>query len=123
MQKTFPKDYLLSLERPSGYMGAQAFHDFDIDPDVERNFANSKELAHLRLLDENRNEDFSDEFLATLDSFVLAGAIKLYRTNETSGFSHHTMLVHETVRTGMQRIRLRRSKNYGGKPATLAERL
>ncbi|GAA3462118.1 Z1 domain-containing protein [Saccharothrix longispora] len=101
----FPKDYLISLERPLGYMGAEDFLDLDIDPDVERTFRNSKEMAHLRLLDEDQDEDDA-ELQAALDSFVLTAAIKLYReANGAKAFKHHTMLVHETMRTAGQRSR------------------
>ncbi|CCH34620.1 Z1 domain-containing protein [Actinosynnema sp. NPDC047251] len=102
----FPKDYLISLERPLGYMGAEDFHDLDLDPDVERDFRNSKEMAHLRLLDKSVNEDDDAELLAALDSFVLTAAIKLYREDAGGGpFKHHTMLVHETMRKAGQRSR------------------
>ncbi|MGM1057747.1 Z1 domain-containing protein [Saccharothrix sp. Mg75] len=101
----FPKDYLISLERPLGYMGAEDFLDLDIDPDIGRDFRNSKEMAHLRLLDEHQEED-DTELQAALDSFVLTAAIKLYREAEgAKPFKHHTMLVHETMRTAGQRSR------------------
>ncbi|MGW4112639.1 Z1 domain-containing protein [Actinosynnema sp. NPDC004786] len=101
----FPKDYLISLERPLGYMGAEDFHDLDLDPDVERTFRTSKEMAHLRLLDDRQDEDDA-ELQVALDSFVLTAALKLYREAEGSGpFKHHTMLVHETMRKAGQRSR------------------
>lgn len=100
----FPGDYLISLERPAGYMGAEDFHDLDqVIPEHERTFANSKEKAHLRLLGTTTE---AEELQTALDSFVLAGAIKLYR--ESFGqdpFKHHTMLVHETMRTAIQKSR------------------
>jgi hypothetical protein len=41
-----------------------------------------------------------------MDSFVLAGAIKLYRRNwGISSFRHHTMLVHEAMRTNVHRAK------------------
>lgn len=100
----FPESYLISLERPDGYMGAEDFHDLDLAiPEAEQTFANSKEKAHLRLVDGQSQED---ELQTALDSFVLAGAIKLYRESYGMGpYNHHTMLVHETMRTAGQRIR------------------
>jgi hypothetical protein len=100
----FPKDYLISLQRPAGYMGAEDFHDLDLAiPESEKTFANSKEKAHLRLVGE---KDEESELRWALDSFVLAGAIKLYReARGSSQFNHHTMLVHETMRTAVQRTR------------------
>lgn len=96
-QDIFPKNFLLSLEPPPGYMGAQHFHDLEspIAPE-DRTFANSNEKAHIRLL----KGDDELELSRALDSFVLTGAIKLYREDKGSGsFEHHTMLVHEAMRT------------------------
>lgn len=100
----FPKDYLISLQRPAGYMGADDFHDLDLAvPESEKTFANSKEKAHLRLLGEEEEEG---ELRSALDSFVLTGVIKLYRAEHGLGeFRHHTMLVHETMRTAGQKSR------------------
>ncbi|AHI01000.1 Z1 domain-containing protein [Kutzneria albida] len=93
----FPKDYLISLPRPDGYMGAEDFHDLDRTiPDEEKTYANSGEKAHVRLVGKGDEEK---ELQAALDSFVLAGAIKLYReAHGCKEFRHHTMLVHETMR-------------------------
>lgn len=93
----FPSDYLISLPRPKGYMGAEDFHDLDgIMPDEEKTFANSKERAHVRILDDADDEEGLQR---ALDSFVLAGAIKLLRRERGVGeFKHHTMLVHQTMR-------------------------
>lgn len=102
----FPKDYLISLDRPIGYMGADDFHDLDFDPDADRNFGNSKEMAHLRLLDDDADDEDDSELQKALDSFVLTAAIKLYRRITSNGqFKHHTMLVHETMRRVGQRSR------------------
>lgn len=93
----FPSDYLISLPRPKGYMGSEEFHDLDgIMPDDEKTFANSKERAHVRILDDAEDEEGLQR---ALDSFVLTGAIKLYRCENGAGdFKHHTMLVHQTMR-------------------------
>ena len=103
-QDIFPKDYLISLERPAGYMGAEDFHDLDLMiPEAEKNFENSKEKAHLRLVGQ---QDEDTELQAALDSFVLTGAIKLYREAHGSPqFKHHTMLVHEAMRTAVHKSR------------------
>lgn len=101
----FPKDFIVSLDRPDGYMGASDFHDlggeiaFDTDG-ITRTFSNSNEKAHVRGLyanDDSRQRH--TELQKALDSFVLAGAVKLYRRKLTGqSFRHHTMLVHESVR-------------------------
>lgn len=101
VEDIFPKDYVISLERPPQYMGVTDFHDIDspIEPD-DRNVENSQEKAFVRdLVEEGPKQD--DEILAALDAFVLSGAVKLYREVHGRGegfFRHHTMLVHESVK-------------------------
>ncbi|MET8322904.1 Z1 domain-containing protein [Micromonospora sp. NPDC005189] len=105
-QDIFPKNYLISLQRPAGYMGPEDFHDLDLAiPEKEKTFANSKEKAHVRPVGGSEEES---ELLSGVDSFVLSGAIKLFRTARGMGeFKHHTMLIHETMRTAEQGIRAR----------------
>ena len=99
----FPKDYLISLQRPAGYMGAGDFHDLDRTIlDEEKTFANSKEKAHVRIVGKKDQEE--NELKAALDSFVLAGAIKLWREEHGCGeFRHHTMLVHAHMRKSVHK--------------------
>ncbi|MEE1941652.1 Z1 domain-containing protein [Streptomyces sp. TRM 70361] len=97
-QDIFPSDFLISLPRPEGYMGVQDFHDLDSPlSHSERTVANSHEKAHVRGI-----RDSSDDRLReAMDSFVLAGAIKLFRADryvDDEPFRHHTMLVHQSVR-------------------------
>jgi hypothetical protein len=87
----FPRDFLISLPRPSGYMGVQDFHDLD-DP------SGQAEERHIRGI----YEDTGDRLQEAIDSFLLTGALKLYRADHgvrEEAFRHHTMLVHESVRT------------------------
>jgi hypothetical protein len=96
-QDIFPKDFLISLDRPPGYMGVSDFHDIDsaVDPE-DRTVANSNELAHVRDL-RGEGTDRLPEIRDALRSFVLAGAIKLYRESVGAGtYRHHTMLMHES---------------------------
>jgi hypothetical protein len=102
----FPKDFIVSLDPPAAYMGGKQFHDLDRDPDQdegETTLAVSNEKAFVRgLYADLENDDPARrlEIRNALDSFVLSGAIKLFRqANGTDGdFRHHTMLVHESVR-------------------------
>ena len=107
----FPKDFIVSLEPPPGYMGGAAFHDLasdtspdDGDADEEKTLANSNEKAYMRslLADPDDPEARDAEMLAALDAYVLSGAIKLHRAaslGKPKLFRHHTMLLHESVRT------------------------
>lgn len=100
----FPADFVLSLYRPPGYMGVQEFHDVGKRwDDEEKTVANSNELAHVRALVGDVITDPSGrlaELQEALDAWVLSGAIKKYReANSSRMFRHHTMLVHESVKT------------------------
>ena len=47
----FPKDFIVALTRPPGYMGASDFHDFDPKADDDdRPVANPGEKAYVRNL-------------------------------------------------------------------------
>ena len=86
----FPKDFLISLPRPDGYMGVADFYDLD-GPDDEVG-PNQRDFVRPVTGD----DDKPDNLAKAIDSYVLAGALKLYRTSidPTMKFKHHTMLVH-----------------------------
>lgn len=89
----FPRDFLISLPRPTGYMGVQDFHDLDAIDDGE----GEAEKTHVRGI----YDSTGDRLQEALDAFVLTGALKLYRADHgvpSGPFRHHTMLVHESVR-------------------------
>lgn len=109
-QDIFPKDFIVSLDPPDDYMGGRDFHDLnrdeveDEDEVADLTFANSNEKAFIRSLvaDPDDAEARDKEMLAALDAYVLSGAIKLYRAaalGKPQLFRHHTMLVHESVKT------------------------
>ncbi|MEU6666260.1 Z1 domain-containing protein [Streptomyces sp. NPDC046727] len=89
----FPRDFLISLPRPTGYMGVQDFHDLDTVDGGE----GEAEKKHVRGI----YDSTGDRLREALDAFVLTGALKLYRADHgvpAGPFRHHTMLVHESVR-------------------------
>ncbi len=96
----FPRDFIISLDRPQGYMGVQEFHDLDSDvPENERTVANSQEKAYVRGI-EPADDDDDSALQRAIDMFVLTAAVKLYRRHhgpDPEAFRHHTMLVHESV--------------------------
>ncbi|MEU4034468.1 Z1 domain-containing protein [Streptomyces collinus] len=91
----FPKNFLIALPSGSGYMGARDFHDLTLDiPLDERTVENSAEKAHVRIVNEDEKKRDAD-LQKALDTFVLTGAVKLYREKLGHGpFRHHTMLYH-----------------------------
>ncbi|MFF8020824.1 Z1 domain-containing protein [Streptomyces sp. NPDC007896] len=89
----FPRDFLISLPRPTGYMGVQDFHDLDTFDEGEA----EAEKKHVRGI----YDSTGDRLQEALDAFMLTGALKLYRKAHgvpSDEFRHHTMLVHESVR-------------------------
>ncbi|MFE7138477.1 Z1 domain-containing protein [Streptomyces sp. NPDC057644] len=92
----FPRDFLISLPRPTGYMGVQDFHDLDR---TDESAVGMAERAHVRGIYDDAH---GDRLAEALDAFLLTGALKLYRAAHDpsleSHFRHHTMLVHESVR-------------------------
>ncbi|QLE72745.1 endonuclease [Streptomyces rectiverticillatus] len=106
----FPKDFLISLSRPKGYMGVQDFHDLDplLVPEDERIVANSNELAYVRSIDASEEEDDDLSLRRAMDMFVLTAAVKIFREIEDplvppETYRHHTMLVHESRLTADHR--------------------
>lgn len=90
----FPKDFILSLPRPTGYMGVSDFYDLDGKPSGYE----SNENAFVRGILPTDSE--SNRLLEAIDCFVLAGAIKLFREAKNEAkyrFGHHTMLVHHSA--------------------------
>ncbi|MEV4391210.1 Z1 domain-containing protein [Nonomuraea sp. NPDC049607] len=98
----FPKDFLISLPFAPGYMGASDFHDLDSSPGSEAGtFAGSRECAHVRKLSEEPDDT---ELLRAMDTFVLTGAVKVFRERVSgSSFRHHTMLIHEAMKRDTHR--------------------
>lgn len=101
----FPKDFIVSLQPSSQYMGGRDFHDlWGLDEADKGDPARSNEAAFVRDLYADGDVDPAAEeaeILGALDAFVLTGAIKKWRESLGTGptFRHHTMLVHESVRT------------------------
>ena len=101
----FPRDFIISLGAPPDYRGGRAYHDFEeLTEDERKDPAISNERAFVRDLTASDDADPGEvdaELLQALDSFVLSGAIKLWRASVDPGlsgsFRHHTMLVHESV--------------------------
>ena len=85
----FPRDFIIALKPPHGYMGAAQFHDLDGvragQPSNERDLVRSV----------TGSDEDDANMLRAIDSFVLAGGVKLYREAALGmRFPHHTMLIH-----------------------------
>lgn len=101
----FPKDFIVSLERPSGYMGILDFFDPDTAyEDLNKTDYSQKEIAFIRRVENQQGADDPD-LKKALQSYVLAGGLKLYRQAKDPSrysFRHHTMLVHTSSSTSSQ---------------------
>ena len=96
MPTMFPKNFIISLPRPAGYMGVSDFYDFDQTYDAE-DYAGNQNAFVRGVFGEDEQ---LDNLPKAIDAFVLAGAIKLYRQErDPANFSyrHHTMLVHHAA--------------------------
>ncbi|WP_433303532.1 Z1 domain-containing protein [Actinoplanes sp. CA-030573] len=101
----FPRNFILPLPEPAGYMGVRHFHDVDWNSeDPKDDPATSNEVAYVRTVGPppDTAADRAEReatMRAALDSFVLSGAIKVFRERAGAArYRHHTMMVHETVR-------------------------
>ena len=94
----YPRDFIVSLPRPAGYMGVRDFHDLDAEGD---DAPRPNKAAFVRQFSDSSAETSLDE---ALDAFVLSGAIKLFRKDRGAHVDvrHHTMMVHETVKNSAQ---------------------
>ena len=100
-QDIFPKDFIVALEPAPAYMGGRKFHDIDGLPEGDTiDASNSNEKAHVRNLYAASDDSERAEIQTALDSFVLTGAIKLWRQERDPklDFTHHTMLAHQSVK-------------------------
>lgn len=99
----YPRDFIMSLDRPIGYMGAREFHDFGIQP--AHTLTNEQAYVRAIPLSFNSNTAASKissnddgRLVEAIDAFVLTGALKKYREAKNSrSFKHHTMLVHQST--------------------------
>ncbi|MFJ3505299.1 Z1 domain-containing protein [Streptomyces sp. NPDC090135] len=112
----FPKNFLIALPPGPGYMGARDFHDLNLDvPLDERTMENSAEKAHVRIVNEDENKQDTD-LQSALDTFVLTGAVKLYRESlGHSTFRHHTMLCHVAMQKDTHREQREKIKEMWGR--------
>jgi len=94
----FPKDFILTLPRPLGYMGVRDLYDFDENWNDVPDDQEINKMAYVRKIN-GEDENFNN-LPKAINSFILTGAIKLFRKEQASNISikHHTMLVHTNVR-------------------------
>jgi len=96
----FPKDYIIALDRPKGYMGAQSFIPTG-QQGVETTGSASHPHPRVRLFPTLAGDmEVQSVLTHALACYVVTGAIKLFRANKdpdlARNFRHHTMLVHSS---------------------------
>ncbi len=97
----FPRDFLIALREPEGYMGPHSFFDLPTQESIEDETKLSNREAFVRDLDAEDNDKPAQqrELTSALAAFIVSGAIKLFREtvsrDQIGPFTHHTMLVHE----------------------------
>lgn len=97
----FPKDFIISLPEPIGYMGASSFFN-SVQPD-DAHYELDNKSAYIRELTATDQDTATQEreLQRAMAAFIVAGAIKLYRADLQPSlavnYRHHTMLVHEAA--------------------------
>lgn len=87
----FPRDFIIPLPKPRGYMGVSEF----IDPSECAEADCYREQCFVRRVEGDDTE--AANLPRAIDAFVLAGCVKLYRERGLGvTFRHHTMLVHRS---------------------------
>jgi len=89
----FPREFMIGLPRPKGYMGVADFYD---DPPISDGFK-SNQRAFIR--DVRGDDQLPENLQRAIDMFVLCGAVKVFRERRDTQkfkFDHHTMLVHHS---------------------------
>lgn len=109
----FPRDFIISLPKPPGdYMGVYDF--FESDSSKGGKGFHNKEDAFIRAVSGDNTSQ--GNLPMALGSFVLSGAIKLFRMKTSPAkfhFHHHTMLIHTSVqRSEHERIAVEVWKEY-----------
>lgn len=102
----YPKDFILPLDRAQGYMGVSDFFEPDTAyEDLNKSDFSQSEIAYIRRVSNPVGSD-DDDLKKALRSYVLAGALKLYRLHSdparynAAQFRHHTMLIHTSMLVG-----------------------
>ena len=94
----YPRNFILPLARPQGYMGILDFHDLDddLEPILDENFQ-FKRRQHIRAITSPRGSDDA-ELRAALDTWIVAGALKLYRKDQGVDIGrHHTFFYSDST--------------------------
>lgn len=94
----YPRNFILPLARPEGYMGILDFHDLDddLEPIGDEQFQ-VKRKQHIRAITSPRGSD-DDELRAALDTWIIAGALKLYRNDRgVDSGRHHTFFYSDST--------------------------
>jgi len=97
----FPRHFIVPLDRPPGYMGISDFFDPEVvSDDIGLHDYTSKERAYVRDAHDSDLPEYEESIKKALASYLLAGAVKLYRQENGSDpkpyFKHHTMMVHSS---------------------------
>jgi hypothetical protein len=104
VEELFPSDFVICLDRPEHYMGALEFFDIgDCEPqETGKDESIGNEKSHIRIFEEAFDDIWEGppKLDTAIDSFMLAGGIKLWRSQNLGGkYSHHTMLINTDVLT------------------------
>ncbi len=109
----FPQHFIVSLDEPENYMGASSFFDAE-DNEEESRWSLSNRGAYIRELHAKTRDDTAEkeELRSALASFLVSGAIKLYRQAKDPSlakhYRHHTMLIHDAAQRAAHKERAKK---------------
>ncbi len=120
----FPRDFILSLDPPDNYVGADRVFGEETDLDCVREVDDHEDLLPLRHKIDFRPTQLPNSLSRAINVFILAKTIRLLRGQTEQ---HHSMMVNASRFTGVQNllsglildeVKLRREAigNYAGLP-------
>lgn len=95
----FPRDFIISLDAPSNYVGSRRIFSSDSDLNIVRELIDFKDLLSPSHKKDYVPEAMPESLEEAIRSFILIRAIRILRGQE---FKHNSMLVNVSRFTGVQ---------------------
>jgi len=94
LKTLYPRDFIVALPRPEGYLGLAELFDDEDSWDYRVSEVTEKEALYIRRLTDkaSRAQELREALEDSLRDFILTWALRMSR--EDGGQFHHTMLVH-----------------------------
>lgn len=94
----FPRDFIISLDPPSNYVGSRRIFGEETDLDIVREISDYGDLLPLKHKIDNDPPELPSSLMQAIRVFILSRAARLLRNHNT----HNSMLVNVSRFTGVQ---------------------